>query len=866
MTQFTIVVPTLNESDNIDLLLSRIFELDIPSNNFEVIFVDDSSDDGTREKIRAWQECTNVHLIERTGKPDLTASILAGTDAARSNVIVVMDADLSHPHEQLEALVTPLLRGEYDVVIGSRYINGGDTHNWPFYRRMLSRIGGWMARPFCDVSDATSGFFAFRRELAATVSEQAHGYKILLEILMVNDGNLRIKEIPICFRDRAHGTSKLSLSHQLVYLQRLMALAGGAVSVGTAGRFAVVGLLGMIVDAIVFQWAISRDAGLALAHFVSFFVAVSVNFGLNATWSFRQQDIHQLQLYRFGRYLIVGALALLLRGGVLALCVYIWHVPPSLAIFPAIAATALINYFGSAFYVFPDEKRLPSLNMRWRVAAVGVVLFCILLRLIYLGLAQLIPDEAYYWQYAQHMDLSFYDHPPMVAWLIWLGTAVLGDNEAGVRAGAFVCNLIAMGFLYAYAHNLYNKSTALRALLLFSVLPLGFLSGFLMTPDVPLAATWMAMLYFMERALVAGQRSAWLGVGVALGLGLLSKYTIALLGLAALFFVLADKAARHWFRDPRPYWSVILAILIFSPVLIWNHQHDWASFVFQSTRHVANDNQFSVHFLLLYIMILLTPIGFFTALLALVGNGENNHKVRQDRELDKRKRVFVQIVAGVPFLVFLVFSMFDHPKFHWTGPVWLGVLPTLAWMIGQTEGTDKFIQWLQRAWQPTIAACLLAYAFTLHYVVLGIPGVPYSWFTEHYFWRETTREVELIADEVRQQAGLEPIIVGMSKWSVASSLYFYNHAHRNLDIRSRDLFGDNGAMYNFWFPAQPPTNRPIVQIGMKPRHIEQIRPGDNLEQMLVQPGEIHYRVIQNDRKQLKRIYYRIARGFKGTSV
>ncbi|MCB1949983.1 MAG: glycosyltransferase family 39 protein [Burkholderiales bacterium] len=862
MIQFSIVVPTLNESENIDLLLARLFALNIPSNTFEVIFVDDSSNDGTPDKIRAWQRHANVHLIERSGNPDLMASVLAGTDAAHSDIIVVMDADLSHPHEQLNALVEPLLHDHYDIVIGSRYIDGGGILGWTFYRHMLSRIGGWLARPFCDVSDATSGFFAFRRELATNISERARGYKILLEILMANGDNLRIKEIPILFRDRAHGTSKLSLSHQLVYLQRLMTLVGGSVSAGTAGRFAAVGLLGVLVDVLVFQWMISRETGLALAHIISFIVAVGVNYIMNATWSFRSSDGYSLQWNQFSRFFIVGALALLLRGGVLALFVYTLYVPPSLAIFPAIAVTALINYLGSAFYVFPNVLHLPSQNMRWRVAAIGVVAFCILLRLIYLGLAQLIPDEAYYWQYAQHMDLSFYDHPPMVAWLIWLSTAVFGDNEIGVRAGAFICSLIAMGFLYAYAKNLYDKSTALRTILLFSVLPMGFVSGFLMTPDAPLGAAWIAALYFMERALVANQQSAWLGMGIAFGLGLLSKYTLGLLGLAALVFVLLDPVARRWMGRPHPYLVLILALFIFSPVLIWNFQHDWASFAFQSTRHIANSHQFSVHFLLIYIMILLTPIGFIAVTLALIQNNSCKQEISHSG-IQNRKRLFVQIMTGVPFLVFLVFSTFDHPKFHWTGPVWLAVLPTIAWMLVQPDGLNQFSRWLQRAWGHTITICLLIYALTLHYLVLGIPGVPYHLFTEHYFWRETTQMVEQITEEVRQQTGMEPIVVGMSKWSVASSLYFYNHARGDLDIRSRNLFGDTGAMYNYWFPSQPPTNRPIIQIGMRPKDIEHIRADDNLKQMLIRPGEIQYRTIRNNKVFLRRVYYRIAKGFKG---
>ncbi|MDP1934501.1 MAG: glycosyltransferase, partial [Nitrosomonas sp.] len=459
MTQFSIIVPTLNESENIDLLLTRLFALDLKPGSFEVIFVDDGSTDGTPDKVRAWKDRSNVHLIERREKPDLTASILAGVATARSDVIVVMDADLSHPPESLPAIVTPILNNTRDVSIGSRYIAGGSTENWPLYRQLLSRVGGWIARPICDVNDATSGFFAFRRELTGSISNNAHGYKILLELLMANQGKLRVTEVPICFHDRTHGTSKLSFSHQQAYIQRLITLAGGTATLNTAGRFAAVGLLGVLIDAIIFQWMISRDAGLALAHFVSFFVAATVNYTLNSKWAFREHHTGYLQWHQFGRFLTVGAFALLLRGGVLALLVYIWHVPPLLAIFPAIIATAAVNYLGSAFYVFPNKENPPSLEIRWRTAAIGIVIFIILLRLVYFGLAQLIPDEAYYWQYAQHMDLSFYDHPPMVAWLIWFGTALLGHNEFGVRIGALLCGFVTMGYLYALAQNLYNKST-----------------------------------------------------------------------------------------------------------------------------------------------------------------------------------------------------------------------------------------------------------------------------------------------------------------------------------------------------------------------------------------------------------------------
>ena len=861
MTQFSIVVATLNESENIDLLLTRLFALDLSTKNFEIIFVDDGSNDGTPEKIRAWQNHTNVHLIERHEKPDLTASILAGVAIANSDVIVVMDADLSHPTEQLSAVVAPVISGQYDVSVGSRYITGGSTENWPLHRRILSRVGGWLARPLCDVNDATSGFFAFRRELANSISSNAHGYKILLELLMANQGQLRVIEIPICFRDRTHGTSKLSFAHQRAYLQRLMTLAGGTVSLNTAGRFAMVGLFGVLIDAFVFQWMISRDAGLALAHFISFFVAATVNYSLNSKWAFREHHAGYLKWHQFGRFLTVGAFALLLRGGVLALLVYVWHIPPLLAIFPAIVATAVVNYLGSAFYVFPGEKNLPSPEIRWRIAAIGIVLFILLLRLVYFGLAQLIPDETYYWQYAQHMDLSFYDHPPMVAWLIWLGTSILGHNEFGVRIGALICGLVTMGYLYALARNLYDKSSAMRAVLLLAILPLGFASGLLMTPDAPLVAAWAATLYYMERALVKGQATAWLGMGIAFGLGLLSKYTLGLLGIAALVFVIIDPTARRWMKRPHPYLAAVLACLLFSPVIIWNVQNEWASFAFQSTRLLDDSTNFSVHNLILYITILLTPIGLLATVLALFSRFDQT-----EDQFQCRRRLFVQVFTSVPLLIFLAISTFDLPKFHWTGPVWLAVLPSVAWMIGQNH-ISTMAKRLHAAWQPTIVACIFSYAFVLHYVVLGIPGIPYHLFTEHYFWRETTQKIEQITQDVRNKTGQEPIIVGMSKWSVASALYFYNHKQSNLDIRSRNLFGDSGAMYDYWFPSQHSTNRPIIQVGMKPINLDRIREGSPIKHMLNQPGDIEYHVIERyDGTPVRRVYYRVSQGFKGVSL
>lgn len=511
--------------------------------------------------------------------------------------------------------------------------------------------------------------------------------------------------------------------------------------------------------------------------------------------------------------------------------------------------------------IFPKENSLSPLSIRWHAAATGVVILIILLRLVYFGLAQLIPDEAYYWQYAQHMDLSFFDHPPMVAWLIWLGTSILGNNEFGVRIGAFICGLLSMGYLYALARNLYDKATGMRALMLWAVLPFGFASGLLMTPDAPLVATWTATLYYMERALVFGQRSAWLGMGIAFGLGLLSKYSLGLLGVAALIFVIMDPTARRWMKQPHPYFSAFLALLIFSPVILWNYQNNWVSFMFQSDRLLSEEHEFSVHYLTLYILILLTPVGFLAAAVALFSSEKHDGE-----KFARRRQLFVKVFTGVPLFIFFALSTFDLPKFHWTGPVWLSLLPTIAWMMGQASFLNTMNRRLQTAWRPTIIGCILCYVFVLNFLAVGIPGIRYPKFAEHYFWRETAIEIEKITEEVQQQTGKIPIVVGMSKWSVASALSFYNQGQTAMDIRSQNIFGESAVMYDFWFPSQERIARPIIQVGMKRHHLEHNRTGKIFSQMLDNPGEIKYRIINRDGIPMRFVYYRVASGFLGADA
>jgi dolichol-phosphate mannosyltransferase len=212
--QPAIIVPTLEEVGNIVPLIEQIEQTNVPFS--EIIFVDDGSTDGTREKIRALGAQHRVRLIERDGaERGLAGAILAGAHESSADLFVVMDADLSHPPEKIATLLQPILANEADLVVGSRYIPGGATPGWPVWRRFLSRVASGLAYPLTGVHDSMGGFFAIRRECLLRFANQATGFKIVFETIVRGRRSLRVREVPIVFRNRQRGTSKMSLAQAI---------------------------------------------------------------------------------------------------------------------------------------------------------------------------------------------------------------------------------------------------------------------------------------------------------------------------------------------------------------------------------------------------------------------------------------------------------------------------------------------------------------------------------------------------------------------------------------------------------------------------------------------------------------------------
>jgi dolichol-phosphate mannosyltransferase len=224
--QISLIVPVINEAENLPLLLPRVAEA-LKGRTWEMLIVDDDSTDDTAAVCARLAEQYSVrHLVRHGAKDGLGGAVVHGCSQARGEYLVVMDADLQHPPERLPDLLRPLEEKRAEFVLGSRYVEGGGTYDkWTITRRINSRVATLLAMPFSGrVTDPMSGFFALRRETYARADRLVPlGYKIGLE-LMCKCRVQGVVEVPIRFAERLHGNSKLSLKEQFRYLEHLSRL------------------------------------------------------------------------------------------------------------------------------------------------------------------------------------------------------------------------------------------------------------------------------------------------------------------------------------------------------------------------------------------------------------------------------------------------------------------------------------------------------------------------------------------------------------------------------------------------------------------------------------------------------------------
>ena len=223
--ELSLIVPTVNERDNVTALLRRVHKA-LSDHPYELLIVDDASTDGTRDVALEFAAQYPLRVISRTTR-DLASAVAEGFEQAKAEIFAVMDADLQHPPEMLPALLQEIDKGA-DLVIGSRYVKGGGIRGWSLRRWIISRGAIFLTRLLVSsarrVEDPLSGFFMLKRQVIEGAGVKPRGFKILLEIL-VKGHHHRVVEVPYQFKERTRGESKLNFKQDLAYLGQLCRLS-----------------------------------------------------------------------------------------------------------------------------------------------------------------------------------------------------------------------------------------------------------------------------------------------------------------------------------------------------------------------------------------------------------------------------------------------------------------------------------------------------------------------------------------------------------------------------------------------------------------------------------------------------------------
>ncbi|WKA27017.1 glycosyltransferase family 39 protein [Bradyrhizobium roseum] len=306
----------------------------------------------------------------------------------------------------------------------------------------------------------------------------------------------------------------------------------------------------------------------------------------------------------------------------------------------------------------PNEARLVHTTALTILALVA-------LRLVAAAFTPITFDEAYYWTWSKHLAGGYYDHPPMVAVVIRLGTLIAGDSEFGVRLVSILLALPMSWAIYQAAAILFgSRRVAASSAILLNITLMAAVGTMIVTPDAPLLVASSFLLFALAKVLQTGNGAWWLAVGAAAGCALLSKYTALFFGPAILIWLVAVPGLRRWLGSPWLYLGGLVALLLFAPVILWNAEHGWVSFIKQMGRATIQD------FRPAYIAELIpTQIAFATPLVWILGV-MGIYALYARRAGAMPARVLVNTMFWVIVAYFVWHSLHARVEANWFAPIY----------------------------------------------------------------------------------------------------------------------------------------------------------------------------------------------------
>lgn len=458
-----------------------------------------------------------------------------------------------------------------------------------------------------------------------------------------------------------------------------------------------------------------------------------------------------------------------------------------------------------------DETNRISTGKAHIQYTVLVILFSFFCRSLWLGHYNLLAEEAYYWNYAQHLDFCYLDHPPMVALLIKASSIFFGTNEFSIRFPSLISWIVMTCFSYKLT-NLIARDAGLYSAMLLGILPFFFLQSMVLTPDQPVMTCWSAALYYLYRCLALEDAFSWYKVGIWTGLGLLSKYTIILLAPITLIYLCVIPESRMWLIRKEPYLCAFITCLLFSPVIYWNINHHWISIIFQSSRRLQMPFNFTFHNLVGLLFFFLTPLGI-AGLWSII---KKNCPATPVLNLLKTRR-FIQLFTLTPLIFFSLFSLSREVKFNWIGPGLLALVPWLAQLIQYDLKTLS--SGLYKKWLITGVVLLIGYNSLFLVICFGTPEKIHHYLLRKFIaWERLEDEFHHISQRIQEKTNIEPVIMPLDLYNISSEFLFYqakfseSGKYTNYSFSGRHIFGGDSLMFRYWEKSKSLAGKTLILI------------------------------------------------------
>jgi 4-amino-4-deoxy-L-arabinose transferase-like glycosyltransferase len=412
----------------------------------------------------------------------------------------------------------------------------------------------------------------------------------------------------------------------------------------------------------------------------------------------------------------------------------------------------------------------------------SILLIFLLVRLYINSHVELAPDEAYYWYWSKHLDLSYSDHPPMVAYIMAFFTGIGGNTEFFVRLGGIVFSTIALVLLYQTCITLFpnKKVMAWELLFLFNITLLFAAGSIIQTPDTPMLVFWAAAIFFGSKIVMKESPGYWYLLGIALGLGLLSKYTMILFVPCMFLFILCSPAHRFWLKRKEPYLALLIAFILFSPVIFWNWQHHWISFLYQLQQGLSPKRREILQIFLKILEYLGGQAGVITPLLFFAFVIYSIKGFIISLQQDKKEYLYLALLS-LPIILFfaLTTALGKVAEANWPAPAYIagGVLMIHVYheYFKSRKGHRYFI------YSGVVLAMILNIIVHVHLITPFIPIAPNLDPTQQFHgWRALGVEINKYIDNNPGKDGY--FLLGDKGTTIAEAVFYTQNRFIGIDF------------------------------------------------------------------------------------